>query len=292
MKRIRNGRLGGWIVVLAALGAAVAEAGQAEPPPLVPRTNPRATVSQRIGVTDVTVVYNRPAAKGRRIFGGLVPYGEVWRTGSDEATTLAVSTAITLQGRPVAAGTYEVFSIPGPVEWQIILQRHKGQWGAYAYDPADDVVRVVATPEVAPRPVESFTVGVDDVTANSATLALTWERTRVPLALAADTVGLVVPRLEAAMHGPGKRPYFLGAMFYFENGLDLATAAGWMAAAIAESPGHVGMLHRQALILERMGNREGAREAAQRSLDGADRSPGPLREEYVRLNRAILDRLK
>ncbi|MGD9905360.1 MAG: DUF2911 domain-containing protein [Vicinamibacterales bacterium] len=280
-------------LVLGAVGALPRGAGaQTDGPPIVPRTNPRATVSQRIGVTDVSVTYNRPATRGRRIFGGLVPYGEVWRTGSDEATTLTVSTAFTIQGRPVDAGTYEVFSIPGPAEWQIILQRHKAQWGAYAYDPADDVVRVAVVPEVAARPVESFSIAVDEVSAGGATLVLAWERTRVPVALAVDTVGLVVPRLETAMQGPGKRPYFLGAMFYFENNLDLATAARWMAAAVAESPGHIGMLHRQALILERLGDTEGARRAAQLSLDGAAASPAPLREEYRRLNQAVLDRLK
>jgi len=272
------------------LPATLAAQGASEP--VVPRTNPRATITQRIGVTDVTVAYNRPAARGRRIFGGLVPHGEVWRTGSDEATTLTFSTAVAFQGHQVAAGTYELFSIPGPAQWQVILQRHKGQWGAYAYDPADDVARVTVTPETTPRRVESFTVSFDEVTTSAATLALAWESTRIPVSIQVDTVGLVVPALEAAMRAPGRRPYFLGAMFYFENGLDLATAARWMAAALDESPGHVGMLHRQALILERLGDRDGARAAAQRSLDGAAKSPAPLRDEYLRLNRAVLERLK
>ncbi len=270
----------------------VAVAAQGATEPIVPRTNPRATITQRIGVTDVAVVYNRPAARGRRIFGGVVPHGEVWRTGSDEATTVTFSTAVMLQGREVAAGTYELFSIPGPAQWQVILQRRKGQWGAYAYDPADDVARVTVTPEPAPQHVESFTVAFDEVTTRAATLTLAWEGTRVPLSIQVDTVGLVVPALEAAMRAPGKRPYFLGAMFYFENGLDLTTAARWMAAALDESPGHVGMRHRQALILEKLGDRDGARAAAQRSLDDATKAAAPLRDEYLRLNRVVLERLK
>ncbi len=148
-----------------------------------------------------------------------------------------------------------------------------------------------ATPITVSSPVESFTIGLDDLRANGATLHLTWDRARVPVALGVDVVALTVPRIEAAMKADGKRPYFPAAMFYFENGLDLDLAARWMAAALAESPGHIGMLHRQALILEKKGDRDGAIRAARASLAGAASAARELREEYTRLNTALLARL-
>ncbi|MGE0816867.1 MAG: DUF2911 domain-containing protein [Vicinamibacterales bacterium] len=280
------------LAVGAALLLADAAAGRAqEAAPVFPRTNPTATITQRIGVTDVTVTYNRPSMKGRTIFGALVPYGGIWRTGSDEATTIAVDTAFTLNGRPVPAGTYALFTMPGPDAWTVILDRKAAQWGSYSHRDADEVLRVAATPVRLDRPVESLTIGFDDVTARSAILHVTWERTRVPVTIGVDVVGLTVPRIEAAMRGTGRKPYFLAAMFYFENGLDLDAAAAWMAAALAESPGHIGMLYRQALILEKKGDLEGARAAARQSLAGAAATDEELKAEYTRLNAALLERL-
>jgi hypothetical protein len=268
-----------------------AAAAQRQPDLVLPRTNPSGTITQRVGVTDIAVTYNRPSAKGRRIFGALVPYGQVWRTGSDEATTIAFGTDVTVEGVPVPAGTYELFTIPGPTEWTVIVHRHKGQWGSYAYDAANDVARVTVAPVALDAPVETFTVGFDAVAARSATMSLSWERTRVPVTIAVDVVAQVVPRIAAAMQGEGRKPYFLAAMFYFENGLDLEKAAEWIGAAVTEAPDHIGMLHRQALILEKKGDRAGALAAAQKSLDGAARAPAELRAEYTRLNTALIERL-
>lgn len=261
-------------------------------PMVLPRTNPPATVTQRIGVTDVDVRYNRPSVKGRPIFGALVPFDQVWRTGSDEATTIRFADAVTVNGAPVPAGTYELFTIPGRERWVVILQRQRSQWGSYAYDATHDVLRVTATPTALAAPVESFSVTFDDVTTRTATLHLTWEQTRVPVTIGVDVVALTVPRIEAALKAEGRKPYFTAAMFYFENGLDVHKAAEWMTLALKDSPGHIGMLYRQALILEKSGDRSGAIRAARASLAGAAQSARELREEYTRLNAALLKRLE
>ncbi|HMD60314.1 MAG TPA: DUF2911 domain-containing protein, partial [Opitutaceae bacterium] len=101
----------------------------------LPAASPGATTKQRVGLTDIEVVYSRPSMRGREVFGGLVPYGEVWRTGANNATRISFSTPVKLEGTPVAAGTYELFTIPGKDEWTVILQKAAKQWGAYAYDP-------------------------------------------------------------------------------------------------------------------------------------------------------------
>jgi hypothetical protein len=258
----------------------------------IPATNPRAVVRQQVAATEIEVTYSRPSLRGRTVFRNLVPYGKVWRTGSDAATRIAFSTPVTVNGTPVDSGTYELFSIPGEREWTVILQRARSQWGSYGYDPAHDVARVRATPVRLREPVESFTISLDQVTTTGAMLNLAWDRTRVPVPITVDVRATVVPRLEAALRVEGRRPYFQAAMFYFENGLDINRAAELMALALQSNPNHIGMLYRQSLILERKGDIAGAIASAERSLAGAATESGELREEYTRLNTVLLARLR
>lgn len=281
------------LVALAASAVApLALAADSAPSFELPSTNPPALVRQQIASTRVEVAYNRPSVKGRAIFGALVPYGQVWRTGADAATRLSLSTPVSVEGTPVPAGEYELFTIPGEREWTVIVHENRSQWGSYTYDPAHDVARVTVRPEALAAPVESFTIRFDDVTTSRATLAIEWDRVRVPVRLAVDVRTTVVPQLEAALQAEGRRPYFRAAMFYFENDLDLDRAAELMALALEGNPGHVGLLHRQALILEKKGDRAGALAAAERSLAAAAAAGDELRAEYTRLNAALLERLR
>jgi Protein of unknown function (DUF2911) len=280
-----------WLVACFALQA-LAPPWAAAQTPVVPTTNPPAVVKQRVAATDIEITYHRPSVKGRKIFGGLIPWGQVWRTGSDNATRLSFDTDVKLGGVAIAAGTYELFTIPGETEWTVIIHQDKSQWGAYSYDAANDVARITAKPESLDSLVESFTIDVSDIGSDSASLNIIWERTRVPIRIDIDVRATAVPRVEAALKAPGRKPYFAAAMFYFENDLDIDRAAELMAEAIAQSPDHIGMLYRQALILAKKGDRAGAMQAAEKSLAGAE-SAGPLlREEYRRLNTALLEKLR
>ena len=258
----------------------------------IPTTNPAAVVRQRIAATDVEVSFHRPRVRGRGIFGELVPFGRVWRTGSDNATRIRFTTEVRFGGREVPAGQYELFTVPGEEEWIVILTRDRGQWGSYGYDPGDDVVRVTTVPTVLGSPAESFTMAFEDVGTASAQLTISWDRTKVAVPIDIDLATTVIPQLERAVRSEGRPPYFLAAMFYFENDLDLDRAAELMEKALEQNPGHIGMLHRQALILEKMGRTTGAIEAAEQSLEGARAATGELREEYIRLNSRLLERLK
>lgn len=164
----------------------------------VPRVSPNATVSQTIGVTTVEITYGRPSVKGRDIFGGLVPFGEVWRTGANEATTVSVSTPVRVQGERLAAGTYGFFTIPGPDTWTLIFNETANQWGAYNYDPGQDVLRVEATPQSADTQ-ELMTFSIEDVTDTSATAVLHWAETRVPFSITVNTPEVVRARASEAM---------------------------------------------------------------------------------------------
>jgi hypothetical protein len=276
------------------LALATGLCAQTPPPELVlPDSSPSSTLKQRIGVTDIEIVYSRPALRGRTAFGGLAPYGSVWRTGANSATRFTVSTDIKVQGAALAAGTYEVFSIPGKDEWTIIFQKPAKQWGSYKYDQANDALRVTAKPGALASPVESFTIGFGDLRDDSATLALSWEKTRVALKLQIDTAGILVPKIEAYMAGPAdKKPYVQAAMYYLDNNLDLKKALAWMDAAIAENPKAFYFVYRKAKVLAKMGDKAGALAAAQASLAGAAQAAGEIKEEYTRLNNDLIASLK
>lgn len=138
------------------------------------RPSPPAVVTGGSGAATFTIRYSRPSAKGRKIFGGLVPYGQVWRTGANEATTFSVNQNVTVQGQPLPAGKYALFTIPGPQEWIIIFNKTANQWGAYEYQQADDVLRVKATPATAPQALEQFLITAD----KAGRVTLTWESTQ------------------------------------------------------------------------------------------------------------------
>jgi hypothetical protein len=262
-----------------------------------PAASPAATIKQRVGLTDIEINYSRPSMRGREIFGRLEPFGTVWRTGANSATRITLSTPVKFNGTEVPAGTYALFSIPDRNEWTVILNKVPAQWGSYAYDAKNDVARVKVTPVPLAQPVETFAITFSDLASESAaTLNLMWENVRVPLKLEVDVASTLVPQIEAVMaSAEPKKPYFSAAMFYYENNLDLKKAAAWMDAAIAERPNQMWMIYRKGLILAKMGDKAGALAAAQQSLDlvkNDTQSPALLKEEYARLNNALIASLK
>jgi len=257
-----------------------------------PQASPAASVKQRIGLTDVEIAYSRPSARGRKIMGGLVPYGEVWRTGANAATKITLSTDVGIEGKLVPAGSYALFTIPGETEWTVIVNKVVGQWGSYDYDEKNDEVRVKVKPVAMPEFMETMTIDVANVRDDSAVLTIAWEKTRVPIKLETDLVAVLVPQIKAAMAGTGKKPYFAAAMFYYEHDLDLKEALGWMDEAIKEQPDGVWIVYRRGLILEKMGDKKGALAAGQASLEMAKKAGGSLGAEYTRLSEALIAKVK
>lgn len=254
-----------------------------------PAPSPACTIRQRVGLTDIEVVYSRPGVKGRPIFGGLVPYGEVWRTGANQATKLTFSTPVKLNGASVPAGTYALFTIPGETEWTIIVNKTSSQNGAFQYDEKADLVRVKAAPMEIAEHVETFTIAIDDIRDESATLYLLWDKTLVPLKIETELTSKLVPQIEAVMAAPGdKKPYYQAAMFYYDHGQDLQKASKWIDAAIAEREAHY-IVHLKAKILARLGNKEGAIAAAKRSTELAIKAKD---NGYVKLNEDLISSLR
>lgn len=165
------------LLILFALPATAQQRGNDEP-----RQSPNAVVGQTIGTTEVTVTYGRPSVRDRDIFGALVPYGELWRTGANEPTVITFSGDVTVEGTAVPAGTYAFFTIPGEDAWTVILSTDTAQWGAMAYDQSKDVARFTVTP-VEGDDMEMMTITFEDVTPTEGTLVLHWDETRVPVTI-------------------------------------------------------------------------------------------------------------
>jgi hypothetical protein len=193
----------------------------------LPRVSPAATVTQTIGLTDLTVTYCRPGVKGRVIWGGLVPYGEPWRTGANEATRFTTTDAIQFGGKELAAGTYSLFTIPGKEEWIVAINSEKDLWGAYEYKPEKDVLRLTVKPTVA-EPQEWMELSFEDLTPNSADLVLRWEQLRVAVPIVVDVNGKTLAGARAAieaMKSDDWRTPYQAANFCFTT--DVAMDEGW-----------------------------------------------------------------
>lgn len=254
-----------------------------------PAASPGCTLKQRVGLTDIEIVYSRPGVKDRVIFGGMIPYGSVWRTGANAATKVVFSTAVKLNGNEVPAGTYALMTVPGKDEWTIIINKGSEQWGTYKYDEKADVVRFKSKVQKLDNPVETFTIEFDDIRDESSSLNLAWDKTLVPIKLEVDYADKLSSQIESVMASDeAKKPYFQAAMFYYNHGKDLKKALTWVDAAIAEREAHY-IVYLKAEILEKQGDKKGAIAAANRSIELATKANDT---GYVKLNEALIARLK
>ena len=276
-----------------ALGALLPAISSAQAGLQFPAPSPDAVVKQTVGLTAVEITYARPAMRGREVFGKLVPYDEIWRTGANAATKISFGGPVVFGGTEVAAGTYALYSVPGKKEWEVILSSNTKLWGSYEHDPKDEVVRVKTKPVKLPWAVESLTLSVDGVDADAATLNIAWENVRVPVAIVADTQAELMPKIEAVMASDAeKKPYFPAAMYLYAKRANLAKAAEWIAIAAEQQPDAPWISYRQGLVLEALGDKAGAMAAAKRSLASTEALQGELKTEYVRLNQTLIARLK
>lgn len=257
-----------------------------------PAPSPTASLNQRVGLTDVEIVYARPGAKGRVMIGQVEPFGKVWRTGANNATTISFSTAVKLGGKDIPAGKYALFTIPTEKDWTVIINKGDKQWGAFTYDESADLVRFSVTPVKLNEFVETFEIGFNDLRDDSATINLTWEKLRVPIKLELDLVGPIVAQIDAAMAGEGAKPYAAAAGFYLEHNLDLKKALEWTDTAIAAAANQTNV-HLKARILAKLGNKAAAIAAAQQSMELAAKSTNAgVRTEYKKLNENLIAGLK
>lgn len=229
------------IVPIAAAVAAVLLVSPSSAQVKLPRPSQKATVMQTIGLTDITLAYSRPGVKGRAIWGGLVPYGEPWRTGANEATTFTCSEEVTVEGQKLPAGTYSLLTIPGADEWTVAFNKEKDLWGAYAYKPESDVLKVKVKPQASPAAEEWMSFRFSDLSWKGATLALYWEKLMLPVRIGVDDVEqcltAVRDTITRAKADDWRTPY-RGASFCLDAGANLEEGTKWAEKSVAIEEGY------------------------------------------------------
>lgn len=201
----------------------------------LPQPSPWAQVSQKFGLAQATVTYSRPSMKGRKIFGGLVPFGELWRTGANKNTEIKLEGAILINGQKVDAGTYSVFTIPGENAWTIILNKNTEHWGAGGYKQEEDLMRFNVQPMPAPS-TESFTIDFANIKDKSVTLQMYWENTLIAFDLTNDYLEEGKKNIDDAIAAAENTMglYNDAAEFYLDNNLDASLALDWAKKSVAQ----------------------------------------------------------
>ena len=247
-------------ILSATLFGFAASALLAQAPPLAfPDASPRAQVTQTVGITELSVTYNRPALNGRQVWGQLVPYGQVWRAGANENTVVAFSTPVTVGGTTLPAGRYGLHMLPTATEWTVIFSSQSHAWGSYSYDPKEDVARVKVTPTQG-EPLNRLTYTFDDPAEAAVTLTLAWEKLRVPIKLEVDTKQAVVASLRQQLRGLPKffaESWSAAAGWCVRNNVNLDEAQVWVDQSLAMKE-TFGGLRTKAALLEQKGNAKGA----------------------------------
>lgn len=253
--------------VIAAIVLAAAPA-RTQPQLPAPDASPKASLMQTIGIADVQVSYHRPGVKGRALWGGLVPYGEVWRAGANENTTVSFSLPVSVAGKPLPAGTYGLHMIPGKGDWTVIFSRNATSWGSFFYKESEDALRITVTPRQGPH-TEWLEYEFSDLTDSSAVLAMRWEKIVVPIPLAFETRGLVLSAIRDSYlrgeAGFGWQGLNNAASYCAKNDVNLAEALEWADRSIALNENYAN-LTTKAILLEKTGKKNEAAALRERSL--------------------------
>lgn len=254
----------------------------------VPAASTGQSIKQEFGLTSIELTYSRPNMKGRTIFGDLVPYGAIWRTGANSATTISFADEVIIGDKKVPAGKYGLLTIPQAGAWTVIISKQTDVSSPAAYKPEQDVVRVTAPVQSLPFSIETFTMMFANVANNSIDLMMIWDQTAVSLPIRMDVEAKVMAQIEGAMNRDN-RPYYQAAMFYMEAGKDLNKAAQWFDKATEINPGQYWVWHQKANCYAKIGRKADALAAAQKSLELATVAKNG---DYVTLNTKLISTLK
>ena len=252
-----------------------------------PAPSPASSLEQKVGLTDVSIEYSRPAMRGRTIFGDLVPYGKVWRTGANARTKVTFSDDVTVGGETLKAGSYAIFTIPQAAKWEVIFYtEHAGGGAPQELDESKVAAKVMADVYPVEMDIQSFTITIDDITNSSAVIGVMWERTYVAVPFEVPTDKAVMASIESALAGPSANDYYNAAGYYLSEGKDAAKAKEWIdkAMSMIEKPAFW-QLRQQSLIYASAGDKKGAIEIAKKSLAASEAAGNA---DYIKMNKDSL----
>jgi Protein of unknown function (DUF2911) len=254
----------------------------------MPAPSPTQTVKQDFAIGTVELTYSRPAAKGRKIFGDLVPFNTIWRTGANAATKIVFSDPVEIGGKKIDSGTYVLYTIPGVDSWEVILNKGLKNWGTDGYKESEDVVRFKVEPVKMKNKLESFTMEFADVKPETCSMNIMWEKTAVSIPIVANFRDKVRAQIEAAMK-TDKKPYWQAAQFYNEYDKNLPLALENSTKAIEENKEAFWMWLYKAKIQKEMGDKAGAMESSKKSMELAEAAKY---DDYVKMNKDLQKTLK
>jgi hypothetical protein len=250
-----------------------------------PAPSPTQTVKQSFALGDIIVEYSRPSVKGRTIYGDLVPYGKVWRTGANASTKLTFSDDVKIEGKDLKAGTYALYTLPNKDSWDILIYSDVTLNGnVSAYKPENEVLRVSVKPTSLSSKVETFTINLADVTSTSTVLELLWDKTRVPVKITADIDAKVMKSIETSL-ATDSRPYFQAANYYYENDKDLNQALVWVNKAVEQNPKAFWVLMLKSRIEYKLKDNAGATATAEKVVALAKEAQN---EDYVKMGEKMI----
>jgi len=252
-----------------------------------PAPSPSQKIEQKVGLTDVTLEYSRPAMHGRTIFGGLVPYEKIWRTGANANTKITFSDDVEIGEKSIKAGTYSIYTKPGVQNWEVYFYSDSNNWGTPEKWDDDKIVAVVkAKSHLMPMDIESFTMTFDNLTSDSVDLGIIWENVYVGVPIKFGTDKMVSASIDQVMNGPGANDYYSAAVYYLESGKDINQAKTWIDKAVSLKDDAFWYYRQQSLIYAKAGDKKGAIKAAQTSLKLAKEAGN---DDYVALNTKSLE---
>jgi len=237
----------------------------------IPRVSQRGTVSQRIGLTDITITYHRPEVGGREIWGKTVPYGKVWRAGANENTTITFSDDVTVEGKPLSAGTYGLHTIPDKDQWAIIFSKNSTSWGSFSYDEKEDALRVTTKPQPADFR-EALTYTFEEVKPDSTAATLRWEKLAVPFHISVDVKAVVLRSIKNELRNVGGftwAGFDEAAQWCLDNNYNLEEALKWEDTSI-QNEARFENWETKSRILDAMGRKEESVKALSTALEKAN----------------------
>ncbi|MCH7401925.1 DUF2911 domain-containing protein [Belliella kenyensis] len=257
----------------------------------MPQASPAASISQKIGLTDVKIEYSRPSTKGRKIFGELVPYGQVWRAGANAATVIDFSTPVKIEGNKVPAGSYAIYAIPDRNEWTFILSKNTKLWGAVGYSQEDDFLRFKVKTAKTGQKYETMEIGFTDMTDTGANIVFKWESVKAGFRIETEVDEIVMAQIKKLVidqepTNPGL--YYQAANYYFTNKKDMSKALEWINKSVESDPKYW-TAHLKAKIELELGKKKEALETAKMSMEMAKEAKNP---DYVGLNERLIKSIK
>jgi hypothetical protein len=250
-----------------------------------PQPSPKSTLNQVVGLTDVTVEYSRPSAKGRPVFGDLVPFGRLWRTGANQNSMVSFSEDVVIKGNTLKKGKYAIFTTPKADMWEVVFYTDTDNWGTpEKWDENKVALRTNVDPIALGNHVETFTIAINNLTNDSATLDISWEKTMVSVKFEVPTQKAAMASITKVLAGPTAGDYFSSAQYLYQSEGDLNKALEYVNKAVSMAkPDDVPFwyLRLKSLIQAKMGNKSGAIETAKLSLAGAEKANNA---DYVKMN--------